>query len=412
MMKTHLFFTIFLLLAFCSCNDGLWEGAASRNIGRFHETDSGDTGQNPDYEFPEDPDSPVFYLAGIEYPPGYDWRRDTGYGTVECRLFLMRNGRRIFETDVGFAHELSSDSDMSRCIGGHVYSDYSTAGETVIKKDGIEMFRYPGREMILGFLMPDGKAVHTIGAPREGEGWTYRINGVITASSETGFPVTELYIDAGMPTFGYRVHADDFYGLEDGCHIFQNGQKLKVPPPGPDSEIADFRLFRNTLYVLFTDDEGKPFISINGENEPIELPEGTECHSLKGFICDDNAIYATGMVEDASGNIITIVWSGTEIYRSFEPGFYATACYCEDANICAIGHLSDSTPVFCRDGEYTEFPEGYSFPSGSFACFSERHYCLSLFPNSASLPPVYVIDGEIFTADINGYIFSVCTEET
>ena len=89
MMKTHLFFTIFLLLAFCSCNDGLWEGAASRNIGRFHETDSGDTGQNPDYEFPEDPDSPVFYLAGIEYPPGYDWRRDTGYGTVECRLFLM-----------------------------------------------------------------------------------------------------------------------------------------------------------------------------------------------------------------------------------------------------------------------------------------------------------------------------------
>ena len=116
--------------------------------------------------------------------------------------------------------------------------------------------------------------------------------------------------------------------------------------------------------------------------------------------------------EDASGNIITIVWSGTEIYRSFEPGFYATACYCEDANICAIGHMSDSTPVFCRDGEYTEFPEGYSFPSGSFACFSEGHYCLLLFPNSASLPPVYVIDGEIFTADINGYIFSVCTEET
>ena len=35
------------------------------------------------------------YVSGISYPEGYDWRRDTAYGRVECNIFLMRDGEVV-----------------------------------------------------------------------------------------------------------------------------------------------------------------------------------------------------------------------------------------------------------------------------------------------------------------------------
>ena len=51
-------------------------------------------------------------------------------------------------------------------------------------------------------------------------------------------------------------------------------------------------------------------------------------------------------------------------------------------------------------------PENYVFVPENPAEFQNGHYCLLLMPSESSDPPIYVIDGETYTMDINGYVFS------
>ena len=74
--------------------------------------------------FPEPPAHiDTLYVTGVEYPAGYDWIKDQDYGTVQCRLFLEKNGERIVDVPVGYFYETASDPDMHRCIGGRLLSD-------------------------------------------------------------------------------------------------------------------------------------------------------------------------------------------------------------------------------------------------------------------------------------------------
>ena len=57
---------------------------------------------------------------------------------------------------------------------GHLYTDNLDGTETVIRRDGEELFRYPGRESLRGFLLVGGK-VHTLGQNLDGDGFAYRI---------------------------------------------------------------------------------------------------------------------------------------------------------------------------------------------------------------------------------------------
>ena len=107
------------------------------------------------------------YVTGVEYPEGYDWKADSDYGYVACTVFLMKDGERIVELDVDDRDMVASDADMHRCFGGHLYTDYSTESETVIKKDGDEMFRYPDRELICGFQVIDDDVYRMDGVKRD-----------------------------------------------------------------------------------------------------------------------------------------------------------------------------------------------------------------------------------------------------
>ena len=92
----------------------------------------------------DDPDRTICYVTLMSYPDGYDWRADREKGSVKCSLIVLANGLPMMKVPVGDEYETSSDPDMHRMIDGHLYTDYSTDSETVIKKDGRQLFRYSG----------------------------------------------------------------------------------------------------------------------------------------------------------------------------------------------------------------------------------------------------------------------------
>ena len=93
----------------------------------------------------DDPDRTICYVTLMSYSDGYDWRADREKGSVKCSLVVLANGLPMMKVPVGDEYETSSDPDMHRMIDGHLYTDYSTDSESVIKKDGRQLFRYSGK---------------------------------------------------------------------------------------------------------------------------------------------------------------------------------------------------------------------------------------------------------------------------
>lgn len=355
---------------------------------------------------PEEDLAPVYYVAGVEYPEGYDWMRDPQHGTVECSMFLMRGTFRCLELSVGYDFEISSYGDMARCVGDHIFTDYSTMAETVIRKDGTEILRYPGREMIKGLTEDEEGNVYTLGVPRDGNGWSFRKNGEQVSASGAGPLTSGLYLDENVPVFGYEVMEEDYYDRTRRYYIVRNGVQAEVKTVAENPEIADFRLWKGSMHVLYSE-SGKAFVENYGLKTGLEL-QGMTLSSLECLLADSLAVYAVGKVVSGSGKQTT-VWKNGEICAVFDEDVEIVACYPDGKNLGAVGYMADdrSSPVMFRNGEYSRFPSGYGIPDRSFADFTDGHYCIVLVPLEAGRPPVYIIDGETFTLDINGYVFSI-----
>ena len=138
-------------------------------------------GGDPQASTPEAEPGGHVWLTAVRFPEGYAWDLDTCAVDGEVWIDLYRDGERIRSLPAG----VSVHPDMHRYTGGHLYTDWSTDSETIVSRDGAELFRFEGREAVRGFLVRED-GVHTLGQDRDGSGFTYRIDGRIQYRSETG----------------------------------------------------------------------------------------------------------------------------------------------------------------------------------------------------------------------------------
>ena len=144
----------------------------------------------------------VCYMTAMEYQKGYDWRADESRETVKCSLVVYEDGKPVMKVPVGEAYEVSPDPDMHRIIGGHLYTDYSNAVETVIKCDGCQLFRYPGCEYICGMELI-GDDLYSLGQSRYGNGFALRRNGEMILSRENATLIGMLHYDCDSLCFAF-----------------------------------------------------------------------------------------------------------------------------------------------------------------------------------------------------------------
>ena len=359
---------------------------------------------------PAEPDIvPVFFIAGLEFGDGYDWRRDPDYGFSDCTMFLESGGVRLAGFDVGYESEVSSDADMVRCIGGHVYTDFSTDTETVIKRDGAELFRYPGREMILS-LLPTDEGICTLGVPREGSGWTYRCNGVLVGSASAGIPERMLYEDSGKVCFSYSVTDYGFYGSESTYHIVEDGISRQILPP-TGYELSDCLRCGGKLYLLLRKEStGMSFLSCDGLLAAVTVNNTSATANAVSLVSDGESVYVCGAITNrGDGSVTDAVWKGTVLHTVFEEDFCLDFLYPSGDGIFAVGHdcLSPSAVVTYHGGTYSEMDAGYVFSSRGCGAFSHGHYCIAMNPESPGAAPYFIIDGKRMDLEINGWIAGV-----
>lgn len=197
---------------------------------------AGDSSGTGGSHIPPKPDT-IIYCSAVRCPDDYDWQRDTACNTATCEVLLYKDGKEILCIPAGRGSCVSPAPDRHHIIDGHLFTEYCTLGETVICRDGEEVLRFKGNEILEGLVCRDGH-VHTLSRKRDGTGYTYREDGEILLAQGSisifggfdnpAYPATgALYADGDNVVFCYKS-----LGHSPVCHSVINGQDKELDLPG------------------------------------------------------------------------------------------------------------------------------------------------------------------------------------
>lgn len=386
-----------------SCRSGLEDmrGHRKPSAGGVHRTDSSSAGG------PQAALDTTIYTFGMEFPESYDWRRDTAYGNVNCRVVLFANQKRILELDAGPGTGLSADADMHRIWDGHLYSDSRSGKETIIFKDGDEIVRYPGNEMICGLMVHSGK-VHTLGQDRSGKGFSYRIDGECILSDPEGRVTGDfyssplesgtIYLDGDAVCFGYRSGDGQWYAARDGIP-----QKADT---GGIEEVLALRCNGGSVDVCGTSSRygGKLVLLRDGKVSVLwdrEILSAGYCHILpsggRTFVIEGH--------QRRDGRTESSLWENglTRTYGTDYAGFWISGG--EYASITLKGGRGIGT--IKTPAGYWWFSDEMSLMTHSCVAYRKGVLLIAATPVRKELSPVLWKNGKSLALVINGYLAGI-----
>lgn len=356
--------------------DGIWTGPASGLYGE------------------------VCYLTAFTYPDGYDWRADLDNGSVSCFITVFAETIPVLRVPVGDRHEVSSDPQRHRVIGGHLYTDWSDSSGTVIKKDGKAVVRYPEPETVVKMLVHDGK-IHTLNRPEAKEGFTYRVDGekVLERSDAVLYPHLDLTEDGVRFCFSRIVTESS--GTVSRHYTVLDGVVEMIDIEG---DVLDMKTCRGEVCAVISGSPaGRPFLLRSSSKEYIASFPGTEFISAEFVDSDDlcvNVRYAEyGGISPAT---FLWFWSG-KLLRPF-PGHVASAVCMGAGRACmAYNHSYAMSGKICVDSYVHDMPAGYDIRGLNPMVSGESGVYVGLTSTSGG-PPALWNDGELMILDVNGYV--------
>lgn len=191
------------------------------------------------------PGMPDIYVTALSFPEWADWRAGDERG---AQVLLLKNGKRIANVPSGGGFE------RHRFREGHLWTDRTDGQQTILYRDGEEVFRFPGEELFLGFCVQDGR-VHTLGQRPGGEGFSYRLDGKELYTSPTG-TLLGSPSDREWPGGAFSENLHYVYGLpfKNGSQelweyrVMQGVTPVKTVPAGGAEAVFDLRFWKGHLY--------------------------------------------------------------------------------------------------------------------------------------------------------------------
>ena len=351
----------------------------------------------------------ICYMTAFDYQKDYDWRADRSRESVKCSLIVYEDGRAIMKVPVGEEYETGSDPDMHRVIRGHLYTDYSTSTETVVKKDGAQIFRYPGKEAMCGMAV-SGTDVYTLGADRDGNGFTYRKNGEILLSRENAAVMGNLKQDDDSLSFTFCERILSSEETVERYFAVMNGRVRQIAVRDDIVKVWDAVLCDGKeIYVASLVGVGAPVIYRNGQMTTLSMPENARILSIT--LLESRGALAVEALYSDGRDICSAFWSDDLTLVSFPPGRIVSAMCLLNRGVCCVLNPESAmqSGLIYRSGDDFDMP-------GRYSCMSDRAICMVdgiLNVGLASYDgkePVLWKDGQTETLKINGYISSITVE--
>lgn len=348
----------------------------------------------------------VCYVTGFEYPLEYDWRTDPEKGSVKCSLVVFADGLPMMKVPVGDTYEVSSDPDMHRMIAGHLYTDYSTDTETVIKKDGVTILRYPGREMICGILVENDTTVYTLGQFRHGEGFAFRRNGEIILERSSGRTYGRLQGDEGRVSFAFVEPVISDKDVIERYYHYTDGQVIQTALRDDVIKVWDIVSYKGGIcYLASLLGVDYPVLFQNDMMSAMAMPDGASPLSLR-ILCDDEYLFCEGLFTSPDVTMASALWFSPGQCVAFAEGMVANSCCISGDSICCAFNPSSLGGVIYRGGEEFSIPAGYAVMGANCGAVANGMLYFGLSSLTGARPKIWR-DGNMEILDLCGYIASV-----
>ena len=365
---------------------------------------------------------PGIYVTAVTFDDGYDWQRDTAIGAIKGRIEVYKKDVLILSIPAGPEHEVSLDADKHHFIEGHLYTEYTTLSETVIKKDGNDFIRYEGTESLKGIVIRD-EDFYTLGQKTGGKGgFSLRKNGNPLMEKDNGVvwgsmadpayaDTGALYEDDGIMYFAYySSHRDDAFPVERRWYLVKNQTVIEVWLEREVSDFYDLRMIHGQLCKLYSrSDEGGPILEV--DDHPYNLS-----NTISYRLSDDyrllmykNRPYFFGTFRYKQNPPVchTGVWNAGERYNAYKGKLMGIYVYGE--TFVMVLRLDNGKLQL----NYSFYNYGVDIPgnmlvsSPQCAAISDRVIYIALNGASAKEKPVLWTIGESYTYEINGFLTGV-----
>lgn len=353
----------------------------------------------------------AIYITALEFPSTYDWRKDTLRGNVDCKLVLIRNGKRTLELPIGYGYKVSPDMDMHRVVNGHLYTDFHDGDKTILSMDGKPMFQYIGNEILYGFKVKGGD-VYTLGRNRIGKGFSYRKNGKVILEKQNGmilgdyfncaYPQGALYEDMGHLYFSYRVEdvlgSGHYYLVEDGVET-----PLEVPA---GCDIRDVRVSKGRVCQLisYKDQPTRLDALIADTSYSVQNIGGSIMNACLFYTSDDVMVLESVKVLDF-GLIMMSLWNSKGRQSLY---LKHSSIYADGNKICAVVSNEGRVLEYHLPDKAISVKDSCYLLSSHCATYKHGHFYVALTPVAKGQKPRLIVDQNSRSIDIaNGFITSV-----
>ena len=352
----------------------------------------------------------VTYISAFNYPQDYDWMADPERGEVKCSLVVFREGLPILKVPVGDEYKVGPDPDMHRIIDGHLYTDYSTDEQTIIKKDGKPLIEYSVPEMICDFKV-FGEDVHTLGHSRSGRGFSYRINGVPVLERESGYSFERICVDDSIASIAFSEQILSSDGAIERYYVLSDGKVFQVAVREDVKKVWDVAIYGGKVAYLasLTGVSAPVMVSQNGMMA-LSMPPSLSLVSCKMNVLADG-IFVEGVLTDGK-QVQSVLWGADAWYTLFQKGLtFSALCKGDNVVHCTLNPASGmGAGLIYRGGETLTMPLGYSCMSRDAIDFSSGLLTIGLSSLHGGKPVLWV-DGQTKELDVNGYISSITSWE-
>lgn len=354
--------------------------------------DSSDTGRK------------ICYITAFDYPKEYNWRSDTQTGTVKCSLTVFSDGVPAMKIPVGEEYYVSSDPDMHRIIDGHLYTDFPTDLQTVIKKDGQELFRYDSRERITDMSVIGGN-VYTLGTSRSRKGFALRKNGVAELERASGRTFGRLHLNDSSLCFFFNEVITSSEGDIERYWQYSEGLVRQIAVREDIRKIWDIIMYKGEVcYLAQMTGIDAPVLVCGNKMNTLDLSSGMKIISCMLFQAGDS-IAAEAVCTANDITFFSGIWIDAQSYHMFTPGYTINGLCTWDKGIYGMlnSNMATGGGRIFRCGEILYAPSGYTMMGNNPICVTDGIMNIGLSSLNGGKPIIWK-DGETTELDINGFI--------
>lgn len=359
-------------------------------------------------------------VTGVAYPDGCGWNFSEAPSSGVPELVAYRDGERFLSIPVRAENFVAADIDMHRYADGHLYTDYSTETETIVSRDGTELFRYAGRERIVFLGVHDGHVL-TLGESRSGQGFSSRSDGepLFLGLEGTVFQNAGLSPD-GELRFFYRILVNSTSGLISQYYAVTGTENVKIELPADVKTVYGF---------AFRDSPGGGVTALcrrsggdGGSRTGLLDCAGGSFRKLRTPLF---SIISGGSVLETSSPVLSVFSS------SLIDGPYASTLICSGTKKYAqlaqgstpVGfrHVADSVvgikkalrtglrDVLCNGSVRSTLPAGYTVMDGDALCCGNGGIKVGMTSRTGGRAILWD-DGEVDSLDFRGIVTGVFEE--